>query len=477
MNADRHDNTVTVLGAGIAGLAAAWQLEQHGYRVEVLEGSGRLGGRIYSHRFGSGPDAPVAELGAMRIPAQHTTTLGCIDRLGLTGELRPFRSLLSSGGPLVGTRGGHLRPREAAVAPLAQLRAALPPGRYGERTLHFGAQLTVLVDAVAPASVRRGLRRDLHATLLDRVERLDLHSYLGEDDQLDLHRIFAAHPHLHAGCSGDLSSFLDDVLTGTGDDLLRIRGGMNRLTDRLADRLSRPVLLDRQVIGIGTGQDGVAIQVRQDGRAVTYRSRYAICTIPFPVLRRLRLTGFSSDKLDVLREVRYAPATKIALHCRQPFWHRTGIPEGAASSGGRIRQTYYPAVDGDPARGAVLLASYTIGEDTDPLDRLPVPQRVMAVLGELADIHPELRQPGMVRGAASIAWGRHPWSGGGCTIRWGKDAAAVEDERRLAARPEQSLFFAGEHCSATPAWIEGALRSAHETVEQLVARDAGLWHR
>lgn len=254
MSSVRDDDTVTILGAGIAGLAAAWQLEQHGYLVQVLEGSGRLGGRIHSHRFGAGPDAPVAELGAMRIPAHHTTTLDYIDRLGLACELRPFRGLLSSGGPLVGTRGGHLRPREAAVARRAQLRVS--PGRYGEHTLHFGAQLTVLVDAVAPASVRLGVRRDLHATLLDRVERLDLRSYLGDDDQLDLHRIFAAHPHLHASCSGDLSSFLDDVLSGTDNDLLRIRGGMNQLTDRLANRLSRPVLLNQQIIGIETGSEG-----------------------------------------------------------------------------------------------------------------------------------------------------------------------------------------------------------------------------
>ena len=474
MYSDRHDNTVTVLGAGIAGLAAAWQLEQHGYRVKVLEGSGRLGGRIYSHRFGTGPDAPVAELGAMRIPAHHTTTLDYIDRLGLTSELRPFRSLLSGGGPLIGTRGGHLRSRAAAAGPLAQLRAGLSLGRYGEQTLHFGAQLTVLVDAAAPASVRRDVRHDLHATLLDRVERLDLRSYLGDDDQLDLHRIFAAHPQLPAGCSGDLSSFLDDVLTGTGNDLLRIRGGMHQPTDRLAGRLSRPVLRNQQITGIETGPNGVLVQVRHNGRTVTHRSRYAICTIPFPILRRLQLTGFSSDKLDILREVRYAPATKVALHCRQPFWQQAGIPEGAAGSGGRIRQTYYPAVDGDPAHGAVLLASYTIGEDTDPLDRQPAPQRVIAVLGELADIHPELRRPGMVRGAASIAWGLHRWSGGGCTIRWGKDAAAIENERRRAARPEHSLFFAGEHCSATPAWIEGALQSAHETVDHLPAHDTEL---
>jgi monoamine oxidase len=74
-NQHRAGRTVTVLGAGVAGLASAWELERLGYRVEVLAGSGRLGGRVYTHRFGTGPGAPVAELGAMRIPAGHRRVL------------------------------------------------------------------------------------------------------------------------------------------------------------------------------------------------------------------------------------------------------------------------------------------------------------------------------------------------------------------------------------------------------------------
>ena len=65
-NQRRAGGTVTVLGAGVAGLASAWELERLGYRVEVLEGSGRLGGRMYTHRFGTRPGAPVAELGPVR---------------------------------------------------------------------------------------------------------------------------------------------------------------------------------------------------------------------------------------------------------------------------------------------------------------------------------------------------------------------------------------------------------------------------
>jgi monoamine oxidase len=166
-------------------------------------------------------------------------------------------------------------------------------------------------------------------------------------------------------------------------------------------------------------------------------------------------------------------ATKVAFHCREPFWEDAGITAGASCSGGRIRQTYYPCVDGDPALGAVLLASYTIGDDADGLGRLPSAARYAWVLGELAEMHPELLRPGMVLNAASVAWGQHRWTGGGCSVRWGKDAAASEEERMRLARPEHTLLFAGEHCSSTPAWINGAIESAVVAVRQLVRHDGG----
>ncbi|MFL5859658.1 MAG: FAD-dependent oxidoreductase, partial [Solirubrobacteraceae bacterium] len=69
--------------------------------------------------------------------------------------------------------------------------------------------------------------------------------------------------------------------------------------------------------------------------------------------------------------------------------------------------------------------------------------------------------------------GKHRWTGGGCSVRWGKDATASEEERMRVARPQRTLFFAGEHCSSTPAWIDGAIESAVLAVRQLVLHDAG----
>lgn len=95
------------------------------------EGSGRerqARRADYSHRFGTGPDAPVAELGAIRIPAQHTTTPDYIDRLGLTGELR---------GAAVAARSVGAR-----TPPTSRTNAAAPPdqnSRCSSRGEHCSA--------------------------------------------------------------------------------------------------------------------------------------------------------------------------------------------------------------------------------------------------------------------------------------------------------------------------------------------------
>ena len=472
-------DTVTVLGAGIAGLVTAYELEQLGYRVEVLEGSDRLGGRIHTHRFGATPDAPFAELGAMRIPTEHHRALDYLTRLGLRQDVSPFRSLAADENALLGTTRGYVRVGEAARLLRERLRWAQSRHGYREETLLFGAWLSVVVEAIAPAGQRESLHRDLGRQLLGAVDRIDLRPHLGPGggERVDLHAVFAAHPELRGACSGDLSSFLSDILTETSPDLVRVRGGMGRIVDRLARRIHGPIRREHEVVGLDVGRDGVLVQVRTAGRVVIRRRRYVVCTLPFPVLRRLHLHGFTADKLAAIRAVRYVPATKVAFLCREAFWARGGITGGASSSGGLVRQTYYPAADGDPALGAVLLASYTIGDDADVLSRLPAPARYAAVLLELGRMHPELLRPGMVLDAASVAWGeRHRWSGSGCAVYWGLDPDQEQDLRERARAPLHTLYFAGEHCSSTPAWIEGAIESAQRVVDQIALHQAGTPH-
>src|SRR6516164_4464028 len=78
---------VLILGAGMAGLAAAYELVALGHTVSVIEASSRVGGRVMTYRFS---DGQYHELGAMRIPANHDYTRHYIDVVGLTPKLRRF---------------------------------------------------------------------------------------------------------------------------------------------------------------------------------------------------------------------------------------------------------------------------------------------------------------------------------------------------------------------------------------------------
>ncbi|MFI1252959.1 flavin monoamine oxidase family protein [Streptomyces netropsis] len=469
---EQKGRRVTVIGAGIAGLVAAYELERLNYRVRILEGNTRIGGRIHTHRFGPDPGAPSVELGAMRIPTHHRHTLEYIEHLLLGENVRKFRTLLSDENAFLHTADGFVRIRDASGPLHRSFRRELArdrhPGSYDDATVAFGSWLTAVVGAIAPPDLRDALRADLRRQLLDLVARIDPAPYLtgAAGGRVDLHALFAAHPGIRAGCSGRLNGFLDDILTETSPALLRIEGGMDQLPRRLAERLRGPVSCGRKVVGIDVREHDVLVHSRTAARTVVEPSDFVVCAAPFPALRRMRLTGLDADKLAVLREVDYCPATKVAFHCREPFWQADGIDGGASFTGGTIRQTYYPPADGGRGRGAALLASYTIGREAERLGRMSPRRRHRLVLEELGAVHPELLRPGMVLEAVSTAWGHTPWTVG-CAMRWGKDAAEVEEERVRAARPVHRLFFAGEHTSTTPAWIEGAVESALRAVEEI----------
>lgn len=469
--ASAHANTkrITIIGAGIAGLVAAYELEQLGHHVEILEGSRRIGGRIHTHRFRSGPAAPLIELGAMRIPTKHRNTMRYIAELGLTDKVRDFSTLFSKSGNYYTTSAGNLRVREATRAIMEDFRRSLPDKHYSDDTLLVGAWLMAIGNAIAPADFRKSLREEFSLELLDLIDRVDLTPFIRSNtrDHVDLHAFFAAHPEIRSSRHGRLNRFIDDILDETSPDLVRLDGGMDQLVRRLTERIKGPITCGQEVVGLDIRENDILVDIRQSDNIVTRRCDYVLCTIPFSILRRLWLNGLSEAKMAVIHKVKYWSATKVALHCREAFWERDGISGGASFCGGRIRQTYYPPVEGYPASGAALLASYTIGDDADVLGHMPATKRHAVVLQELSRMHPELLQPGMVMDVVSLAWGQHQWSEGAGTVLWGKDTATYEEERVQAARPENRLFFAGEHCSSTPAWIDGAIESAVNAVREI----------
>jgi len=89
--AERHGEEVAVIGAGISGLVAAYELMKLGVKPVVYEAS-QMGGRLRSQAF-EGAEGVVAELGGMRFPISSTSFYHYVDRLGL--QTQPFPNPLT----------------------------------------------------------------------------------------------------------------------------------------------------------------------------------------------------------------------------------------------------------------------------------------------------------------------------------------------------------------------------------------------
>lgn len=466
LNRAQAKKHITILGAGIAGLVAAYELERLGHEVEIMEGSPRIGGRVWTHRFSSEPGAPYGELGAMRIPSEHQLVLHYVDELGLSDKLRKFVTVFEESNALMNVQGNVFRLKDAQL--LERYQGVFQNTRYSQKTRLFAAWIKTIVDAIAPGALRESLEHDLESHLMDELERLDLDPYFSEDGQtIDLHTFLKENEGFRARCSQALDVFFSDILTETSHDLLQLEGGMEQIIDRLVASIKAPIRCNQEVVSLQVKDQGVEVSWLEAGQRFTKHCDYVLCTIPFSVLRKIELIGFDELKLNSIHNTVYCPATKVAFHCAQPFWEKEGIQGGASFSGEGVRQTYYPSVKFNQDQGSTLLASYTIGDDADRMASLPESERYQYVQNVVSKIHPELLQSGMLVDAATIAWGDYKWSSGGCTVHW-HDESKVPSYLE-AARPQKNLFFAGEHCSRFPAWLEGSVESALEAVRDIAS--------
>ncbi|MEO1377787.1 MAG: NAD(P)/FAD-dependent oxidoreductase [Cyanobacteria bacterium J06635_10] len=459
---------ITILGAGVAGLIAAYELEKMGHTVDIIEASNRIGGRIWTHRFGEENDAPYAELGAMRIPHSHQHTLHYVNEMGLSDRLCKFVTVFEEQNAFINIEGKIFKMKDAPKIFQQRYQGIFTDESYSEKTRLFAAWLKTIVDTISPGNLRESLQQDLESHLMDELERLDLEPYFKDNgEKIDLSRFVEENPGFRARCSKALDMFLSDIVVETSADLLQIKGGTQLLIDRLVDSIKAEIKCNQPVVGIKVKDGYTQIDYLENGERKTRNCDYVLCTIPFTVMRKMELEGFDSRKLNSIHNTVYCPATKVAFHTKENFWEKQEIKGGASFSGAAVRQSYYPSVKFNPERGSVMLASYTIGDDAETMGNMSETERHNYVKDVVSKVHPELQQEGMIKDVASIAWGNYEWSAGGCTVHW--DDSNHTATYLEAARAQNTLFFAGEHCSKYPAWIQGSIESTLEAVYDIVS--------
>jgi monoamine oxidase len=248
---------------------------------------------------------------------------------------------------------------------------------------------------------------------------------------------------------------LREDLGGAYQDTSEIVGGFDLLPNAMYRTIEDRVRLAAEVVAIGQDESSVQVRVRAGSFHYTLTGDYAICTLPFSVLRHVEVTTpFSRQKQRAIRQLAYHASTKILVQVRHRRWEtEDGILGGGTVTDMPVRRINYPTPDPTTNRG-VLLASYTWGQDALQWGAMDEETRLEEALDNVAVIHPWIREE--FEGGASHAWYGDRWARGAFAL------FAPDQQTQLheaIVRPEARILFAGEHCSLYHAWIQGALES------------------
>ncbi len=480
LDGDPRGASVLILGAGLAGMTAALELRRAGYAVRVLEYNLRAGGRTWTLRGGDryvemGGAAQHCEFdgdlylnpGPWRIPYHHHAVLEYCKRLGVA--LEPFVQV---------NHNAFVHNRRAFGG---------VPQRYRHVQADFNGGIAELLAKATSQNRLDGIvTREDAAILLEALRSwgaLDRDYAYSKSILTSDRRGFDRDPggglggepipSTPRGLSDVLSSRLWSVLA-TGaiyefqTTMFQPVGGMDSIARAFARELDGLIRLNSRVTAVRQDAAGVTATFEDaatPGEPQTARADWCICTLPLSVLSRIEM-NVGPAMAAAIDAVPYAPSFKVGLQFRRRFWEQDeAIYGGISTTDLPIRQISYPSTQyGSPGKG-VLLGGYNFGSYAYEFTALPPAERVRRAVEWGAQIHPQYRDE--FENGIAVGWHRVPGALG-CYGVW-NDANRAEHYANLCAI-DGRIALAGEHASYIPAWQEGAILSALDTVGRLHRR-------
>ncbi len=440
---------IIVIGAGLAGLTAAYELAQAGHDVTVLEARTRPGGRVQTLRDPFA-DGLYTEAGAAGIiPTEPDLALHYLNLFNIPLARPEPRSLpiihffrgrrvIDSGDARVHLP-VHLREEEQAL------------GLLGMRTKYIKPAVDELVGAMRAGSADEVIAK------YDAISFGELLANAGAS--LDAIHLLSVEDWDLIGEGPDSQSALDVLCQTTSysmftDARYSIEGGNDVLPKTMAAKLGARVHYGTVAVRIERDNAEVRVVFTRAGTTHKLSADYLVCTLPFSVLRGLEISPpCSHEKQRAIHDLSYASVSRVFLQCSMKFWNEEGLSGYTFTD---LPTSFF--WDGAPRQSTTrgVFQAFTIGPHARRIAEMDEAGRVNFVLEQAEKVYPQIRE--YCEGGASKCWDSDPYSRGAFAwFRPGEMAAMLPH----IARPEGRVHFAGEHTSSLLLRnsVQGALES------------------
>lgn len=471
--------SVLILGSGLAGMVAAYEMMKAGYKVQILEYQDRPGGRNYTVRGGDVIKevggavqkvgfAPGNYLnpGPWRIPYHHQALLHYCTEFGV--QLEPFIQL---------NHAGYVHSDKAYGG---------KPQRYAEAGTDFKGHVAELLakatnkgaldDTITPEDKAKLLEAMRGWGILDKnmeyVSSLRTSGSRGFDRPPGGGVGGAPTPSKVAG----LSDVLDPRVWGTmafffnttmQQSMFQPVGGMDMIGKAFAKKLAGKIMLNSKVTKIAQDDGGVTVDYENTatGAKSVAKADFCVCTIPLPILSQIDVQ-VSDAKKAAIKGLPYHSSCKVGLEMKRRFWEQDEqIYGGHSFTTGSISQLSYPSNGFFKPGPAVLLGAYAGGAAAYTFAGMTPAERIEEALKQGSVFHKQYR--GEFSNGVAVAWSRLPWITA-CASSWAEDIRQQHYQNLVSV--DGRIVLAGEHCSYIGAWMEAALLSSIDAISRLHQR-------
>jgi monoamine oxidase len=505
---------VIILGAGIGGLTAAYELSKAGYKCQIIELTERAGGRNHTARRGtvlvekteSGKtlkqvcnfdEGLYLNLGPGRLPYHHRRALHYCQELGVGLEIYVMETM------------ANLFQRDKAFGGKAQVRRRIANDTQG-----------YISEMLAKAVNQNALKEELNGDDRDRLLCL-LKSFgdLGENDACSTcgetkcsecngkscadcascdkqcATCFEYSGSTRDGCEISVSEpcepgdrlALKELLSSEfwryrfyqsfeyewQPTLFQPVGGMDKIVDGFVRKVGKLIQYQTEVLNIETRNDGVTISIRdlKTNARSNLTADYCISNIPLPLLKKIK-NNFAEDFCDAVELCVYDPTCKLGWQANERFWenNRNQIYGGISYTDDPITQMWYPSYDYF-TRNGTLTGVYNYDNDALAFGNMSLADRIKMARKGAVKFHPEFANERLVPSdkAISIAWQNIPNEGGGWA-NWDPNSDDHANAYTRLLSPDRRFFVTGDQVSQLPGWQEGAMMSAQHVIEQIAER-------